>query len=396
VKITTIGRSLLQGIGLTFTYLWLAFSVFLAASAEPVVRQKTDLFIPAAFTSNKDTWFPDKTTLSGIGSLGALIISLVALVLSQQSQTSQQLREKREELRAILERLIELRDEYLTVKKIADDTEKGLFLSQMYSKQMVYLEAAESIVKQIPMQISASEYVVMGNEFTSNSDYLRARKYYQLGTMHSSGSSPVIQSLAWRLLASSYFNPDPSLLNVHKGDEFYQRAFDALKDENDYYSLYNKSLVCVGWANSIVMHDMHRAGVLLDEAYQYWTKIPLECGLQRGPDYVGLAFAWLRVADLSCSNQLPEDVDHGTTSQLAYKKAEEIILALHNYGIDADYTKDALGRVYVSWGRSLLNTSCREEGISILKKARGLYLDISDAFPAKNIQSQYVESLISS
>lgn len=396
MNIATIGRKSLQVTGLVFAYLWLTVSISLAASAEPVVRRKTDLIIPAAFTSNQDRWFPDKTTLSGIGSLGALIISLVALVLSQQSQASQRLREKREELRGILERLIELREEYLTVKKIADDTEKGLLMSQMYSKQMVYLEAAESIVKQIPKQITASECAVMGHEFTANSDYSRARKFYELGTMLSSNSTPVTQSYAWRLLASSYFNPDPSLLDVHKGDECYQRAIDALKEGSDYFSLYNKSLACVGWANSIVMHDLHRAEVLLDKAYQYWAKIPLESGLQRGPDYVGLAFSWLRIADLSCSSQLPEAFDHRRKSQGAYKKAEEIVLALQNYGIDADYTRDALGKVYLSWGQSLLNTSHREEGISILKKARDLYSEISDAFPEKNVRSQYVESLLSS
>jgi hypothetical protein len=101
-------------------------------------------------------WYQEPNMLSAIGSLSAVLISLVALYLSSRGQSAQQLREKREELRGVLERLVSLREEQNALSKEQDEGVKAAASVYQNTKREIYLEAAESLARQLSGHVSAA------------------------------------------------------------------------------------------------------------------------------------------------------------------------------------------------------------------------------------------------
>jgi flagellar biosynthesis/type III secretory pathway M-ring protein FliF/YscJ len=105
-------------------------------------------------------WYENTEIWATVGSVGALIISLVALYGTYRRQAEQRMREKREELRGAVERLITLREEQNRLNEEQDEREKATAAVYQNQKRRIYLEAAETLAREIPNDVSAAEYIL--------------------------------------------------------------------------------------------------------------------------------------------------------------------------------------------------------------------------------------------
>jgi hypothetical protein len=332
-------------------------------------------------------WYQEPNMLSAIGSLGAVLISLVALYVSHRGESAQQLREKREELRGVLERLVSLREEQNALNKERDEGLKAVASAYQNTKRAIYLEAAEALARQIPLQVSAAEYYVLGLENQWESDFIEAEAYYKMAVSRSRHSSPSKQSEILRSLAAIYFIEDQSLRNVEKGRATYRKATEVLASRSDAYSYYVRALAYRNWAASeILVKNLAEAGTLLGRAYNEWTKIPAGTGLHWSADLRNIAYNWgyLGIAYFQTRENEPSCLEDG---RLAFREAQKVIEALSSeYGINNDYTIDARALIFQWWGQQEYMAGFWYEGQQLLAQAEDEFKRLSDAYTWKDFR----------
>jgi tetratricopeptide (TPR) repeat protein len=164
-------------------------------------------------------------SLIPILSLIVAAISAGSAFLTYNSKIEDTLRSKRGELRQAIEKVV---DFHFSMSK---DREQN---NINHTKQNVYLDAAESIAKDFPKQVSYQEYMVLGREMFLRGNYTKAETYLDKAVESAEKSKDDIAvNLSARDLAYLEFNTN--INNIKKGRDNYQKAFDVFKDTKDDY-----------------------------------------------------------------------------------------------------------------------------------------------------------------
>ena len=330
-------------------------------------------------------WLTDANTLSAIGSLGAVVIALAALYFSHRGQSAQRLREQREELRGVLERLVTIREEQAELIKEREESVKTAAGIWQQTKRMMYLEAAESLSRQLLPHLTASEISIVAMENYYDGDWLEARRWYQLAEGRSEHTSPLKRAELLRALASTYYINDPALLDPATGADAYRRAVGAVDGRIDIFASYTRALGYRGWAASeLSVQRLDEAADLFDRAWQEWQKIPGNEVVRWLGDVRNLAFsggflgaAWFKSA---------EDGAHAR-GRAAFAMALDITGALADrYGSTGDYTLETRGLICQWWAQSELIAGDGERSTELFERAHEAFDSLSDEFPWRDFR----------
>lgn len=181
--------------------------------------------------------------VAGLG--GAFIGAILTALSAWWLQRNQQISAKKEELRNTIMALLDFRKQTTQdVPQIQDPQVKemtGLFINQ---KRTIYLQAAETIVEDIPKHVSSTEYGALAYELWLESDFDKAEEYYRNAARAT--KSTIAKSSALRARATFYFGQHPNQ-NFALGKKYYQQAIDTLEGSNDDYSLYTKGFAYQWW-----------------------------------------------------------------------------------------------------------------------------------------------------
>src|SRR6266545_626978 len=222
----------------------------------------------------------DRLALKWIGRWAPLIISLLAFIVSgvaaylnNEGEKEKILRAKREELRAISMALVDLRAKRL--QSSLDTNERYANLD----KRAMLLEAAETIVQDIPKEVPAYEYLLLGDERKKESNYTKAERFYMMAVEAS--RDDVVRIVALRSLASFYFEAPGPHRNVGTGRAHFQTATAVYGEPTDQYRTFQKAMTYAEWAK-LELTDKdgsQESGIeKLDAAKRYWSRLPESSG----------------------------------------------------------------------------------------------------------------------
>jgi hypothetical protein len=321
-------------------------------------------------------WYDKPDFLTAITSIGALLISIVALTLSYRSSSAQEGRQKREELRNIIERLVTLREEFTgRINGIVDGAERMNYSIFANTKRSIYLQAAEALVKELPGEISSSEYCVLGAENAFESDFLEARRFYREGVKAAKGTSLVAQAVAWRALAASYFTAEP--LNPEEGRRCYQESLDVIlqQKQRDPYSLYTMLYTYRDWANGeLCANDRERAAEKLAKAQEFLFLLPAGYNLKNDEIRL-LAMAWSGLGSNFFQDPASE-IKSLEEARSAFQRGIELLQESNDPAII-----DCRGLIYQNWAREEMLHGFMAKALELANRARESFELLDPSYP---------------
>ena len=110
-------------------------------------------------------WYRNTDNITNFISVLALLVSGITTAYTLSSQNVQETREKKEELRGIITSLADYRKEFEErLTGIKNQQHQEAISIAFNSRQLLYLEAAEALLKKIPNHVSWVEYWYLANE----------------------------------------------------------------------------------------------------------------------------------------------------------------------------------------------------------------------------------------
>lgn len=189
------------------------------------------------------------------GILGAVVGSILTALVSWRIHRTSEYRQKREELRDVLLKLVQFKEDYeLKIKSIIDQTSREQIGGILNEKRMILKSAAEALEQQIRSGLSPGEYITLGNETWSFSDFNGAEKYYKKAIEASINS--INKSISARTLAFFYTTRGPHQ-DFRKADEHFQQAIECLSRASDDYSIYTIGFAYESWG---IAEEFHKNG----------------------------------------------------------------------------------------------------------------------------------------
>lgn len=209
--------------------------------------------------------------VAGIG--GAFVGAILTGFFAWWMHSTEQVSVKKDELRKILMNLLDLRERFQTeVAAIQDPQHQetaGLFIN---NKRVIYLEAAETLVEQIPKNVSSSEYGSLAYEFWADSNFLAAEKYYLKSV--EAARPTLMKVFALRGVAAFYFGYGPHR-DFEKGRTYFRNATKLLRNPNDPYSVYTLGYTYQTWGFAELGNGFQMEGNnLIDQAKKYYKDLP--------------------------------------------------------------------------------------------------------------------------
>lgn len=321
--------------------------------------------------------------VSALGSILAVFLSLIALYISWNSSNAQLNREKREELRQILEILVNLRTEAAT----------GLSNPSLLNIKMnIYLQAAESIVAQIPNQVSSAEYLVLAEENISEADYKQARFFFKKAVTASShkGSSEVSRAQALRFLATDYFYGLPK--DFEQGRKIFEESIKAvasLSEQNYYYPIYTQGYNYWSWALSeIFVGNFEDGYAKLCKMNECFAKLPQ--GFVLVPRIEDMANTWKNLV-LNFLEKYPLDDRNSFLTQVI-DELEQVLKSLDNSQDDRKI--ELCGKIYEEWGAKELSIGYQNRASERFVKAKQSYVRLSDGYPTRANHIRRIDGML--
>jgi hypothetical protein len=332
--------------------------------------------------ASQDPWYENANTLS---SVVAVAISILALAVSQRQSKAQSRRERREELRTVIERLVALREELISTAKVMDAQEREASGAFNNVKRSIYLQAAENIAEELGGSVSASEYLVLGVENESDSDFKQARQYYEKAVKASSGLSAWNQSLAWRSLASSYFLQEP-FRDLGKGREHFEKAIGSTAGSNDPYTIYTEAFTYRTWAGKeFFAGNWDEGAAKLRKAQESVNRVP-DWHTLKFDERRNIAISWKYAAAYYCNSNEGSALE---IARSAFQAALDVI-----DGMEDDSTNDVRGQVLQEWGAQEVRCGFKAEGEALLRRAQQSYGAFSPSYPPGPERMRWFEWLI--
>lgn len=206
------------------------------------------------------------------GILGAVVGSILTGFVSWRIHKTSEYRQKREELRDVLLKLVQFKEDYeLRIKSISDQTSREQLGGILNEKRMILKSAAEALERQIRSGLSPGEYITLGNESWGYSDFDGAEGYYQKAVKASIDS--LNKSISTRTLALFFTTRGPHQ-DFRKAEEHFQQAIECLSRASDDYSIYTLGLAYESWGGAEEFHKIGKNGRNLFElAKAHYSRI---------------------------------------------------------------------------------------------------------------------------
>lgn len=227
-----------------------------------------------AAAEKKTPWYRQMPSLAG---LIALLLSITTAIYSGVQGRKQDVQKKQESLRGIVSSLIELRGEQQAKlesteaqKLSAQDRE---FIGGMINnKRMILAEAADNIVREIPHNVSSSEYNVLANDKIGDGDAAKAEEYLRNAVAVSRES--LAKMIALRSLAMFYAQRGP-FQNINAARRKFQEAVDVLPGEpRDDATAYTVGFTWEMWGTAEYMNNFPEAGrQKIENARRYYSDL---------------------------------------------------------------------------------------------------------------------------
>jgi tetratricopeptide (TPR) repeat protein len=211
----------------------------MSISKDPVeyLRERVDL-LELSSQERKKPWYRQPSTLIAVV---ALIVSVMTTLYSQAASKQESIRSKKEELRRLVISLIDIRQAVLKASPLPESPE----IQSASREQRVYLQAAQRLVRQIPLEVSSYEYQVLAEELASAGELSEAEDYFRRSVSASTSPFETLQSLG--SLGTFYFTPGPNR-DVNRARKTFEEASNVLKDQTDPHAIQMRGLHYENWA----------------------------------------------------------------------------------------------------------------------------------------------------
>jgi hypothetical protein len=218
----------------------------------------------------KKSWHKE---IGSVISVLAILISVFTFAYSQIGQHAEEIRSKKKELRETLAALIDLREDFQTrIGSITDPQSRESASVMLNNKRLIHLEAADSLVTQIPDYVSWAEYLFLAYEYQADSNFAEAEHYYQEAI--DAGRTAVGKISSIRALAALYFSPGP-LRDFGKGRKYFGDALEVVKNPSDPYMVYTLGYSYEQWGLYELWNGFQMEGnQMIERARKYYLDLP--------------------------------------------------------------------------------------------------------------------------
>jgi type II secretory pathway pseudopilin PulG len=224
-----------------------------------LVRDQVDELHVAA-GEKKKPWYRQTPSLI---SVLALLASVATAVYSGFQGKQQDLRQKQDSLRAIVSALIDLTFEQQSklgseVAQKLSNQEREFISGMLNNKRMLLAEAADNLVRQIPQDVSSSEYYFLANDKQANGGAARAEEYLKKAVTVS--QEPLVKMIALRNLGYFYALRGP-LQSISEARKKFQEAVDLIPGEpRDDATAYTLGFTWETWGTAEFMNNFPDEG----------------------------------------------------------------------------------------------------------------------------------------
>lgn len=224
-----------------------------------LLRDQVDVLQLAA-AEKKTPWYRQMPSLAG---LIALLLSISTAIYSGVQGRKQDVQKKQESLRGIVSSLIDLSGEQQTRLASAEaqklSTQEREFIGGMINnRRMILAEAADNIVREIPQDVSSSEYNVLATDKLANGGTAKAEEYLRNAVGVS--QEPLAKMIALRSLAMFYAQRGP-FQSIDEARKRFQEAVDVLPGEpRDDATAYTVGFTWEMWGTAEYMNNFPQAG----------------------------------------------------------------------------------------------------------------------------------------
>jgi TPR repeat protein len=234
-----------------------------------LLRDQVDL-LQISTLERKKPWYNQISSIIGVI---AILLSVFTFVYSQISQNFEEIRSKKKELRETLATLIDLRADFQTrILSITDQELRQAEGISLNNKRLINIEAADSLVTQIPAYVSWAEYGVLAAEHAADSDFTQAERYYKKAI--DAGHTAIGKIFSIRALAVLYFSPTP-LRDLDQGRKYFGDAVEVVKNPTDSYMAYTLGYTYEQWGINELLNGFQTEGnQKIELARKYYLDMP--------------------------------------------------------------------------------------------------------------------------
>ena len=238
-----------------------------------LLRDQVDALQIAA-AEKKTPWYRQMPSLAG---LVALLLSISTAIYSGVQGRKQDVQKKQESLRTIVSSLIDLSGEQQTrlnsVEAQKLSTQEREFIGGMINnKRMILAEAADNIVREIPHDVSSSEYNVLATDKLGNGGAAKAEEYLRNAVEVS--EEALARMIALRSLAMFYAQRGP-FYSIAEARKKFQEAVDVIRGEpRDDATAYTVGFTWEMWGTAEFMNNFPQAGQeKIAQARRYYSDL---------------------------------------------------------------------------------------------------------------------------
>lgn len=188
-----------------------------------LIRDQVDeLQIKAA--EKKKPWYKQSPSST---SLLALLLSISTAIYSGIEGHKQDVQKKQESLRGIISSILDLRTQ-LQQSQNLPEAEREFSGGMLESKRSILAEAGDNLVRDIPNDISSSEYNILATDKQFNGNAAKAEEYLKRAVAVS--QEALRKMTALRNLAGFYAQPGP-FQDMNKARKRFQEAVEQIAGE---------------------------------------------------------------------------------------------------------------------------------------------------------------------
>jgi hypothetical protein len=136
----------------------------------------------------------------------------------------------------------------------------------------------------------------------------------------------------------------------------------------------------------LVSQNLAEAGELLGSAYGHWMQVPPATGIVWSHELINVVHNWVYLG-AAYFNAREKDANSTEKGRLAFQQAQRVIDTLSGkYGVNNDYTTDARGIIFQSWGQHEYLAGFQQDGHQLLEQSEQQFQRLSDKFAWKNFR----------
>ncbi|MDH4321473.1 MAG: hypothetical protein OEV73_08260 [Desulfobulbaceae bacterium] len=208
-------------------------------------------------------------TASNILVFLAFGFSIFSFYMSYQASQKEVVRVKKEELRHILSDLIDTSKQF---RENLNSNESGQFYDLYTEKRFIYFAAAESIIEEIPTEVSWPEYNTLAKQAFIDDNYEKVISYLEKAKVNAKTTQAKVYTR--NALAQAYF-ADTSIRDYDRARGYFKEAAIILEGIKDPYFLVLVADMYRSWATCEADAGFHEESkMLLGRSDKYLNDLP--------------------------------------------------------------------------------------------------------------------------